>query len=54
MSDYYVVTEDGDSLHTEAADPREAADNAVREWGLEADPGLWRIWRGLPLGKAKR
>lgn len=37
--DFYVVDEDGDSMHVEAADAQTAAQMAVDEWGLEADPG---------------
>lgn len=37
--DYYVVDEDGDSLHVHATDPQAAANAALREWQLEADPG---------------
>jgi hypothetical protein len=39
MPDFYVVSEDGDSLHTEAESAQHAAEAAVREWGIEADAG---------------
>jgi hypothetical protein len=39
MSEFYVVTEDGDSLHVTAEDAQEAVDQAVNEWDLYADIG---------------
>lgn len=38
-SEFYVVDEDGDSIHVHAPDAQAAAQRAVDEWGLEADPG---------------
>lgn len=39
MPKYYVVSEDGDSMQVDTLGPQEAAQAAVNEWQLEADPG---------------